>query len=70
MNLRAKRYAMVSELPKTDTKAKELIDSFALELAKCLKEKKSIQLTLEVNLSSQGGICRSWLRTQTQTEIK
>jgi len=59
---------MTDELPKSETKAREVLESFALELAKNLKEKKAIQLTLEVNLSSQGGISRSWLRTQ--AEIK
>ncbi len=59
---------MIPELPKSEIKVKEILESFALELAKNLKEKKAIQLTLEVNLSPQGGISRSWLRTQ--TEIK
>jgi len=59
---------MIPELPKSETKAREVLESFALELAKNLKEKKAIQLILEVNLNPQGGISRSWFRTQ--TEIK
>lgn len=59
---------MTTELSKQDIRASEVITSFALELAKYLREKKAIQLTLEVNLTPQGGISRSWLRTQ--TEIK
>ena len=59
---------MTDELPKSETKAREVLELFALELAKNLKEKKAIQLTLEVNLNQQGGISRSWFRTQ--TEIK
>lgn len=63
-----KRLIMTDELPKSETKAREVLESFALELAKNLKEKKAIQLTLEVNLNQQGGISRSWFRTK--TEIK
>lgn len=62
-----KGIAMVAESQKSEIKARDVIDLFSLELAKYLKEKKAIQLTLEVNLN-QGGISRSWLRTQ--SEIK
>ncbi len=53
---------------KSEIEARKIIESFIYELARYIEQKKAIQLILEVNVSPQGGISRSWLRTQ--TEIK